>query len=127
MPPPERPRGVVTHNLHGPEMAEQRKRTKEGLGYGKPNTYAALQRNGSAPKDIRRRAEVGRETVRKALYERCGRRAAESISRVLGDALVLSDEEREAIRGELMCPPRKIPENFFAEASRSVPGGLNDR
>src|SRR5215218_7804272 len=107
MPPPERPRGIITRNLHGPAMAEQRNRTKEGLRYGKPKTYEALQKSGFAPKDIRRRAEVGRETVRKALYERCGRRAAESISRVLGDALVLSDEEREAIRGELMWPPRK--------------------
>jgi hypothetical protein len=108
MPPPERPRGVITHDLHGSEMAEQRKRTREGLRYGKRKTYEALQRSGFVPKDIRRRAGVGRETVRKALYERCGRRAAKSISRVLGDTLGLSDEERETIRGELMRCLRRI-------------------
>ena len=107
MPPPERLRGVVTHNLHGPAMAEQRKRTKQGLRYGKTKTYEALQRSGLAPKDIRRRTGVGRETVRKALYERCGRRAAKCISEALGEALGLSDDEREAIRGELMRSPRK--------------------
>jgi len=107
MPPPERPRGIITHKLHGPEMAEQRKRTKEGLRYGKPKTYEALQRSGFAPKDIRRRTGVGRETVRKALYKRCGRHVAESVSEVLGDALGLSDEEREAIREELMRSPQK--------------------
>jgi hypothetical protein len=107
MPPPERPRGVVTHNLHGPAMAEQRKRTREGLRYGKPRTYEALQRSGLGPKDLRRMAGAGRETVRKALYERCGTRAAESISEALGEALGLSDEERDAIWGELMRVPRK--------------------
>jgi hypothetical protein len=96
MPLPERPRGVITHKLHGPELAEQRKRTKEGLRCGKPKTYEALQRSGFAPKDIRRRSGAGRETLRKALYERCGRDAATSISEVLGDALGPSDEEREA-------------------------------
>jgi hypothetical protein len=55
MPPPERPRGLITHRFHGPEMAEQRKRTKEGLRYGKPKTYKALERSGFAPKDIRLR------------------------------------------------------------------------
>jgi hypothetical protein len=96
-PSPERPRGIITHGLHGPEMVEQRKKTKEGLRYGKSKTYEALRRSGFAPKDMRRRAGVGRQTVRKALYERCGRRAVESISRVLGGALGLFDEEREAI------------------------------
>ena len=48
MPPPVRPRGIITHGLHGPEMAEQRKETREGLERGKPKVYEALQRSGSA-------------------------------------------------------------------------------
>jgi hypothetical protein len=54
MPPPERPRGIITHNLHGSEMAKQRTRTRESLRDGKPKAYEALRASGLPMREVRR-------------------------------------------------------------------------
>jgi transcriptional regulator with XRE-family HTH domain len=107
MPPPEPRRGLISHNLHGPEMAEQWKRTKEGLRYGKPRVYEALQRSGLMVKEVAEKAGVARETMRRALYgENVRPQNARAIAGVLGEGL--TEDEVEALEEELM----KAPKNF---------------
>ena len=106
MPPPVRPRGIITHGLHGPEMAEQRKRTRESLRHGKPKAYQALQDSGLTLKQLRERAGVGKETVRKALYrDGVGLRSARAIAGVIGEGL--SEREICALVEELRGLPQE--------------------
>ncbi len=108
MPPPERPPGTPTHNLRGAELAERKRRTKEGLRDGKPKVYEALRRTGLTPKDIRAKTGLGRETVRRALYgEGLGAGSARKIAAMLGEGLPegkvleLEEELRRAPRNNL--------------------------
>jgi len=106
MPPPAPRRGLVTHDLHGPEMAEQRKKTRGSLRRGKPKTHEAVQRSGLTLKALRERAGVGKETVRRALYgDGVSLRSARAIAAVLGRGL--SADEVRALEGELREPPQK--------------------
>jgi hypothetical protein len=99
MPPPERPRGRITHNLHGPEMAEQRKRTRESLPERRPKTYEALKRSGLMLKEVRERASVGKETIRNALYGKgVGPQSAHAKAAVLGEGF--SESEVRALEEE---------------------------
>ena len=106
MPPPERLRGTVTYDLHGPKMAEQRKRTRESLEHGKPMVHEALRESGLSMKELRERAGDGKETVRRALYGRgAGERTAWAIAEVIGAGL--SEVERHTLEDELPGAPRK--------------------
>jgi transcriptional regulator with XRE-family HTH domain len=108
MPPPEPRRGLITHDLHGPEMAERRKKTRESLRRGKPKTHEAVQRSGLTLKEIGKRAGVGKETMRRALYrENLSLRSARAIVAVLGEGL--SASEVRALEEELRRPPQKNP------------------
>ncbi len=49
---------------------------------------------------------MGKETLRKALYDRCGEEAADAS--VLTAPLSLSPERVSAVRKELMEPPKKL-------------------
>lgn len=106
VPPPTRPRGLITHTLHGSEMIEQRKRTRDSLRLGKPKVHEAVQRSGLKIGEIHARAGVGKETIRRALYGRLGgRRSARAIAAVLQETAGLSDAETRAVENELMRPP----------------------
>jgi transcriptional regulator with XRE-family HTH domain len=107
MPPPEPRRGLVTHDLYGPEMAEQRKRTKASLEHGKPRTHEAIQESGLTLKEIREKAGVGKETVRRALYGgRLSARSARALAGVLKEACGLHEADAAAVEKELREPPR---------------------
>jgi transcriptional regulator with XRE-family HTH domain len=106
-PPPERPPGRTTYKKRGLEVRNERAAAIFNLRLFKPKTAEAMQRSRLTRKQIYERAEIGRETLRKALYGRGGKRPAEKIARVLGEELGLSEEEREAIREELMTAPQK--------------------
>ena len=106
MPPPPRPRGVVTYTEHGDDLVERRRKTREGLRSGKPKVHEAIQRSGLRTGEIHTRAGVGKETLRRALYGRLGgRRSARAIAAVLGEAAGLSEAEARAVEDELMRPP----------------------
>jgi hypothetical protein len=91
----ERPRCPITHDLHGPQMTKQRKKTRDNLEHGKPKTYHALKRNGLALNEVRERAGVGKETVRRAIYGGgVSPRSARAIAAVLGKGL--SEDEARA-------------------------------
>lgn len=68
MPPPEPRRGLITHDLHGPELGRRYVRTKASLETGKPKTHEAIRQSGLMLREIRERAGVGKETMRRALY-----------------------------------------------------------
>ena len=105
-PPREPRRGLITHNLHGSEMIEQRKRTREGLRFGKPKVHEAIQRSGLKIGEIQARAGVGKETLRRALYgQNLSSRNARAIAEVLGECLPPS--QVGALEEELRRPPRK--------------------
>ena len=106
MPPLEPRRGLITHDLHGTEMVEQRKRTREGLRLGKPKVHEAIQRSGLKIGEIHRRAGVGKETLRRALYgQNLSPRSARAIAAVLGEGLPPS--QVRVLEEELKQPPRK--------------------
>lgn len=105
--------GRVTHRQSGLEARNRRAQGLFNLRNFKPLTHDAFQRAGLPKKEIRRRAGVAKETLRKAMYESCGRTSAIKIAEVLGDELGLSEAERGAIRAELVRAPRKT----FAELS----------
>ena len=106
MPPPQRPRGVFTYRESGPAITKRRRETRDGLEKNKPVTYRAIQDSGLMLKELQERARVGKETLRKALYKRCGRRSAVAIAGALQEASAgLSAEQVEAIRDELMRLP----------------------
>ncbi|CAN5898775.1 hypothetical protein BH23ACT11_BH23ACT11_18060 [soil metagenome] len=107
LPPPEPRRGNITHELHGPELSARLRSTRRSLAEAKPLTHEAIQVSKLTKKEIHERAGVGKETMRQALYNRCGRRSAGAISGVLADAAGLSDEERESVRQELLEPPQE--------------------
>jgi hypothetical protein len=100
--------GKPTYRKSGAEATNQRAAALFELRLFKPKTAEAMQRSGLTRKQVYQRAEVGRETLRNALYGRAGRfSTAEKIARVLGEELRLSEEEREVIRVELMTAPQK--------------------
>lgn len=108
MPPPKPRRGLITFRRAGPEVAAQRKETKESLARHKPHTHAALKDSGLMLKELRVRAGVGKETVRRALYQRCGERSASRIAEVLKDAAGLSEAQAEAVEVELKTHPEEL-------------------
>ena len=107
--PPNPRRGLITHNLHGPEFSARLRSTRRKLATTKPLTHEAIQTSGLTKKEIHKRAGVGKETMRRALYKRCGKRSAEAISSVLANAAGLSRERKEAIRTELSELPQENP------------------
>lgn len=108
---PPSPPGRTTYTLRGRELREQRDRSWERLEAAKPHTHQGLTRSGLSRKDLYQRAGIGKETLRQALYESCGAKAAVSISEVLADTASLSRAEREAITSELQRDPQEILEN----------------
>lgn len=98
LPPPESRRGVIAHDLHGPELSARLRNARRKLAATKPLTQDAIQASGLTKKKIYERAGIGKETMRQALYRRCGKRSAEAISCVLANAVGLSRENKEAIR-----------------------------
>lgn len=108
--------GRVTHRQSGLEARNRRAEGLFNLRVFKPLTHEALQKAGLPKKEIRRRARIGKETLRIALYRKTGRSSAAKIAEVLGDELGLTEEEREAIRDELVRAPRKTFEEIFAES-----------
>lgn len=94
LPPPNPRRGVITHNLHGPELSARLRSTRRKLAITKPLTHEAIQASGLTKKEVHKRAGVGKESMRRALYHHCGKRSAEAISRVLAEAADLSEDER---------------------------------
>jgi hypothetical protein len=100
--------GKPTYNKSGPEATNERAAALFNLRLFKPKTAEALQRSRLSRKQVYERAQIGRETLRQALYGRAGRLStAEKIARVLGEELGLSEEEREVIREELMTALQK--------------------
>lgn len=119
--PPYNPPGRVTNAQKG---LEARNRRAESLFYFrlfKPKTAEALDRAGLKKQEIRRRVGVGKEQLRKALYERCGKKTAEGVARVLGEELGLSEEERQAISRELQTAPPKTFEEAEAQPFSAHP------
>lgn len=109
MPPPERRRGVITHDLHGPGLSARLRTTRRALPQIKPNIFEAIRASGMTKKKIYESAGVGKETFRQALYGRVGVRSARAIAGVLGEAAGLSEDERRATEEELKTAPH---ENF---------------
>lgn len=107
MPPPKPRRGLITHDLHGPGLAERGKKTRESLPETKPLTASAIRASGLRKKDIYERAAVGKETLRRALYGRAGDRAARDIAGALAGAAQLSRDEAKAVETELKTAPSK--------------------
>lgn len=105
--PEAEPGSRVTWSTFGLEGRNKRAAGLFMFRMFKPNAAAALDASGLARKEIAERAGVGKETMRKALYERVGRKAAASISAVLADAAGLSEEDRRAIQEELKTAPQK--------------------
>ena len=71
MPLPERPRGIVTYRKSGLELRNDRAALFK-LRLFKPRTHEALQKTRLTRKQVYERAGIGRETLRKALYDRGG-------------------------------------------------------
>ena len=107
MPPPVRPRGVITYRRSGLAVRNDRAAALFNLRLFKPRTHEAISRARLTRKQIYERAGIGKETLRKALYGRGGKGPAEKIARVLGEELGLPEEDREAIREELTRAPQK--------------------
>lgn len=93
MPPPKPRRGLITHDPHGPELAERGNKTRESLSEIKPATASAIRASGLRRKDIYERAGVGKETLRRALYGRAGNRAARDVAGALAEAARLFRDE----------------------------------
>lgn len=107
--------GRVTHRQSG---LEARNRRAQGLFYFrnfKPLTHEALRKAGLPKVELRRRAGIGKETLRQAMYENCGPSSAAKIADVLGYELGLSEEERGALREELVREPQKSFSDFSSE------------
>ncbi len=107
LPPPEPCRGLITYTESGENLVRARREARERLAESTPVTDRALRRSGLQRKEIQELAGVGKETMRKALYERCGKRSAEAISGALAEAAGLSEGERETIRRELLELPHE--------------------
>jgi hypothetical protein len=111
LPPPEPRRGLVTYTESGEYLVQARGEARERLAESKPATDQALRRSGLQRKELQALAGVGKETMRKALYKRVGRRSARNIAQALGEAAGLTESEIEAVETELQATPEKIPEN----------------
>lgn len=109
------PVGRVTHRQSGLEARNRRAAGLFRFRAFKPKTADAMGRAGLTRTEIRKRAGVAKETLRGAMFERCGEGSAAKIAGALGDELGLSGDERGAIREELVTVP---PKNF-AEISRT--------
>lgn len=96
-----RPPGKRTHNLTSDFLSRRHREAPRELNRKKPRTAAAIERSGLSRKELYQRAGIGRETLRMALYRKTKRATAEKIASVLAE----SDEERSAIRLELVSPP----------------------
>lgn len=114
--PPPSPPGKVTYTSGRRTTKDQE---RELLRQSKPRTAAAVEASGLSRREIYERAEVGRETLRKALYESCGSGPAAAISEMLAETAGLSAQEREAVRIELLRTPEEILENFSKKASET--------
>lgn len=101
-----KPPGKRTHDQRGLELRNKRAVGIYRFTYGKPRTSEALRRSGLSKKGLYERAGVGKETLRSAMYERCGRKPAEAISGVLAEVAGLSEVEKEAVYEELLAPPK---------------------
>jgi hypothetical protein len=101
------PRGTVTHRPRGLEARNRRARTRTSLLWGKPATHEALYSSGLSMKELRARAGVSKETLRKALYRHAGSRSARAIAEVLGEDGGFSEVEIAAIEQELQQAPQK--------------------
>jgi transcriptional regulator with XRE-family HTH domain len=106
-PEAKRPLGKVTNTQRGLKARNKRAAALFNLHLFKPRTHEAMQRARLSRKQVYERAGIGRETLRKALYERCGKAPAERIVHVLAQELGLSEQERVAIREELTRAPEK--------------------
>ncbi len=62
------PAGRVTHRKSGAEAGRQRKDAAEALFRTRPEIAHAIQETGLSRSDVARRAGIGRETLRTALY-----------------------------------------------------------
>lgn len=100
------PKGTVTYRGFGKEIVEKRVRKQKSLRQSKPKTDEAIRESGLSRRDLYRRAGIGRETLRKALYDRCGKKAASAIADVLEEVLSLSEQRKEDVRRELTSPPK---------------------
>jgi hypothetical protein len=111
---------LSTHNnLYGPEMAEQRRKTRERLKRGKPRVYEALQRSGFKLKEVGERSGVGKEIIRRALYGRgVSFRMARALARVLGAGL--AESEMRALERSCATPHETISEKFLKKFNRGV-------
>ena len=106
-PKPERPSSVVTHRQSG---LEARNRRAEALFYFrlfKPQPAKALDRSSLSKKELYQRAGVGKETLRKALYQYVNRRSAQKIASALGEAAGLTKGDIETVEDELRTAPEK--------------------
>lgn len=114
--PPPSPPGKVTYTAGRRTTKEDE---RELLRQSKPQTAAAVETSGLSRREIYERAEVGRETLRRALYESCGSGTAAAISKVLAENAWLSTQNREAVRYELLCTPEEILENFSKKSAEA--------
>ena len=106
-PPPRYPSGRVTVRAYGPEAGQRREAAMRALEHEKPRTADALGETTLTRSELARRAGVGRESVRKALYLRCGAEPARKIAEVLAEEAGLTEVEREAGERELREPPKR--------------------
>ncbi len=97
----------ITHRQSGLEARNKRAQSLFNLRLFKPKTAEVLRQTRLSKQELYRRAGIGRETLRKALYLHCGNETAQKIASVLGEELDLSEGEREAIREELVHAPQK--------------------
>lgn len=117
--PPPSPPGRITYTLSGEAVRQQRDKTQRTLEAAKPSTHRAIAASGLSRKEIYERAQVGRETLRKALYEYCGKRNAAAVSEVLAQASNLPEHEREAVRNELLHAPEEILKDSQKNSSKT--------
>jgi len=103
--PKPSPPGRITYTLTGEAVREQRYRARERLEISKPHTHNAILSSGLSRKEIYERANVGRETLRAALYDSCEEKSASSISEVLAEAADLTQDGQETVKGELLRTP----------------------
>ncbi len=101
------PAGKMTYSALGLEERNRRARTATPLQRSKPETAEALRWSGLTRVELYLRAGVGKETLRKAHYVRCGEEAADAPTSVLAETLFLPPECGAAIKRERVEPPGK--------------------
>lgn len=102
------PAGKVTRSESGPAVSEQWALTLDAFERGKPRTAEAIRRSGLKRVELRERAGIAKETLRKALYAKAGPVTARKVASVLAEAAGFSEDEREAVRIELEGLPKKV-------------------